>query len=107
MLLTMEHNCKEECELFPSPERLDKVEDSMKRIEFVVHERNDAYWQLEIGEPAPKPREVFELDPSDPLALVRKAITAAGFDEVNERQTIKFQYLLKEKERKLLRRQLR
>lgn len=25
MLLTMEHECSEQCQLFPSPERLDKV----------------------------------------------------------------------------------
>jgi large subunit ribosomal protein L47 len=25
MLLTMEHECKDKCHLFPSPERLDKV----------------------------------------------------------------------------------
>jgi large subunit ribosomal protein L47 len=25
MLLTMEHECKDKCQLFPSPERLDKV----------------------------------------------------------------------------------
>ena len=105
MLLTMEHNCKENYELFPSPERLDKVQDSMKRLEKVVHERNDAYWQLEIGEPAPKPKQVFELDPTDPLASVRRAVETVT--QVKNRQSLKFLYLLKEKERTLLRRQQR
>nr|CAG4650473.1 EOG090X0DBE [Sida crystallina] len=105
MLMTMEHHCKEECEVFPSPERLYKVQDSMKCLEKVVHERNDAYWQLEIGESAPKPKEVPQLDPKDPLAILNQAIEAAGFNNVTDRQTLKFQYLLKEKRNRLLKRQ--
>ncbi|KAF7994837.1 hypothetical protein HCN44_004309 [Aphidius gifuensis] len=50
MLLTMEHACKEAFEYFPSPERLDKVEESMENLETVVRERNIAYHQLETGE---------------------------------------------------------
>lgn len=99
MLLTMEHNCKEACQLFPSPERLDKVKDSMSYIEQVIHERNDAYWLLEVGEKAPQPRESKILDQNDPLAAIRGA--AAAVTQVKDRATLKFQYLLKEKERKL------
>ncbi|KAF0291082.1 39S ribosomal protein L47, mitochondrial [Amphibalanus amphitrite] len=50
MLLTTEHYYeKMEKELFPSPERIDKVEESMKNLEQVVKERNKAYWQLEVS----------------------------------------------------------
>lgn len=57
MLLTMEEECKDEVRLFPSPERLDKVEDSMKNLETVVRERNRAYYQLEMGETGERPVE--------------------------------------------------
>lgn len=50
MLLTMEEECKEKVRLFPSPERIDKVEESMENLEAVVRERNRAYYQLETGE---------------------------------------------------------
>lgn len=99
MLLTMEYNCREACYLFPSPERIDKIQDSMTRLEQVIHERNDAYWQLEIGEEAPKPRAEKTLDPTDPLAAIREPIEAVT--QVKDRATLKFQYLIKEKERKL------
>nr|CAG4642031.1 EOG090X0DBE [Eurycercus lamellatus] len=59
MLLTMEHNCREGVRLFPSPERIDKVEESMEHLEQVIRERNDAYWQLEVGEPAPVSRPLI------------------------------------------------
>lgn len=49
MLYTMHEACKEECEVFPSPERIDKVEESMANLENVVRERNNAYWQLEVS----------------------------------------------------------
>jgi len=50
MLRTMEHYAKEEYLTFPNPERIDKVQDSMERLEAVVLERNSAYQLLETGE---------------------------------------------------------
>ncbi|KAG7166943.1 39S ribosomal protein L47, mitochondrial-like [Homarus americanus] len=55
MLLTMEHAAKEEHQLFPNPERIDKVEESMTNLEEVVKERNRAYWLLETGETGERP----------------------------------------------------
>uniref|UniRef100_A0A034WS76 Large ribosomal subunit protein uL29m n=1 Tax=Bactrocera dorsalis TaxID=27457 RepID=A0A034WS76_BACDO len=55
MLLTMEHECNEKMELFPSPERLDKVKISMENLETVVRERNKAYHLLETGETGERP----------------------------------------------------
>lgn len=49
MLLTMEHECLDKQELFPSPERIDKVKLSMENLETVVRERNRAYHLLETG----------------------------------------------------------
>lgn len=49
MLLTMEAECKDKVELFPSPERIDKVNLSMEHLETVVRERNKAYHLLETG----------------------------------------------------------
>ena len=49
MLLTMLEESRDQVELFPSPERLDKVEQSMLNIEEVVKERNKAYYELEVG----------------------------------------------------------
>lgn len=49
MLYTMEEACKAESETFPSPERIDKVEESMANLENVVRERNQAYWKLEVS----------------------------------------------------------
>lgn len=63
MLYTMQEACKEEKELFPSPERLDKVEESMASLEEVVRERNKAYWQLEVSPCATGERQrVFRRD---------------------------------------------
>lgn len=108
MLLTMELECERAVESFPSPERLDKVQDSMKRLESVVRERDQAYWSLEVGESAPQSVDADpQLDADDPLALVRGAVRAAGFDRVTDAQTLKFNYLLKEKERRLRRKQER
>ncbi|KAG0695883.1 39S ribosomal protein L47, mitochondrial [Chionoecetes opilio] len=56
MLLTMEHACEEDYQLFPSPERIDKVEESMKHLEAVVEERNRAYWLLETGKDGSRPQ---------------------------------------------------
>ena len=50
MLHTMEEAAKQANEPMPSPERIDKVEESMKNIEDVIRERNKAYWELEVGE---------------------------------------------------------
>lgn len=55
MLLTMEEEAKNQCKLFPSPERLDKVQESMENLEKVVRERNVAYHQLETGETGERP----------------------------------------------------
>lgn len=49
MLYTMQEAAKNESEIFPSPERIDKVEESMANLENVVRERNNAYWQLEVS----------------------------------------------------------
>lgn len=48
--MTMEHEHKREWRWWASPERLNKVKDSMKNIETVVRERNRAYYELETGE---------------------------------------------------------
>lgn len=55
MLLTMEAECKEQHQLFPSAERLDKVNISMRNLESVVRERNRAYYELETGETGERP----------------------------------------------------
>lgn len=55
MLLTMEYECKQQVELFPSPERIDKVELSMSNLETVVRERNKAYHLLETGTDGERP----------------------------------------------------
>lgn len=49
MLYTMQEAATAEHELFPSPERIDKVEESMANLENIVRERNKAYWQLEVS----------------------------------------------------------
>lgn len=58
MLLTMEHECNDKMELFPSPERLDKVKISMENLETVVRERNKAYHLLETGETGERPQRL-------------------------------------------------
>ncbi|KAF2359586.1 Ribosomal protein L47 mitochondrial [Trinorchestia longiramus] len=55
MLLALEYACKQDHHVFPNPERLDKVSDSMKNIEAVVRERNKAYMLLETGETGERP----------------------------------------------------
>lgn len=50
MLLTMQEAAKENTELFPNPERFDRVEESMANLEDVVKERNKAYHELEVAE---------------------------------------------------------
>lgn len=58
MLLTMEEECKRETRMFPSPERIDKIEDSMENLEAVVRERNEAYHKLETGETGERPSKL-------------------------------------------------
>ncbi|CAH1394473.1 unnamed protein product [Nezara viridula] len=58
MLLTMEHEYKQCYESFPSPERIDKVKESMFNLEDVVRERNKAYWLLETGQTGERPGKV-------------------------------------------------
>ncbi|XP_022659872.1 39S ribosomal protein L47, mitochondrial-like [Varroa destructor] len=55
LLLTLEAAAKNEIEIMPSPERLDKVEESMTNLESVVRERNKAYFDLEVGESGERP----------------------------------------------------
>lgn len=55
MLLTMEQEAKNQWKLFPSPERIDKVQESMENLESVVRERNVAYHELETGETGERP----------------------------------------------------
>lgn len=58
MLLTMEHECNEKMEIFPNPERIDKVKISMENLETVVRERNKAYHLLETGETGERPQRI-------------------------------------------------
>ncbi|XP_028127957.1 39S ribosomal protein L47, mitochondrial [Diabrotica virgifera virgifera] len=58
MLMTMEQECNDKAKLFPTPERIDKVADSMENLESVVRERNKAYHQLETGETGERPGKV-------------------------------------------------
>ncbi|CAG9784919.1 unnamed protein product [Diatraea saccharalis] len=57
MLFTMEQECNAKVRLFPNPERIDKVQESMENIEKVVRERNIAYYKLETGETGERPVE--------------------------------------------------
>lgn len=58
MLLTMEEEYKRNLELFPSPERLHKVKESMVNLEDIVRERNKAYYLLETGTTGERPGKV-------------------------------------------------
>ncbi|XP_065086903.1 large ribosomal subunit protein uL29m [Ochlerotatus camptorhynchus] len=58
MLLTMEYECNDKMELFPSPERLDKVNEAMNNLEDIVRERNRAYYELETGETGERPAKL-------------------------------------------------
>lgn len=49
MLLTMQDEYHKQSELFPNPERIDKVEESMENIMQVVKERDEALNLLETG----------------------------------------------------------
>jgi len=59
MLLTMEHEAKQQHRLFPSAERLDKIRMSMENLETVVRERNCAYNELETGETGERPGKLI------------------------------------------------
>ncbi|KAL5013186.1 hypothetical protein ScPMuIL_007456 [Solemya velum] len=58
MLMTMEHEYVRECELFPSPERMEKVEHSMENLLEVIKERDEAYNMLEHPQTKPEGRVV-------------------------------------------------
>ncbi|OWF41233.1 39S ribosomal protein L47, mitochondrial-like [Mizuhopecten yessoensis] len=49
MLLTMRHEYRQECILFPNPERIDKVEESMENLMNIIKERDNAHSLLETG----------------------------------------------------------
>lgn len=58
MLMTLEAAAKDQFQIFPSPERLNKVQDSMDNLELVVRERNKAYHLLETGETGERPTAI-------------------------------------------------
>lgn len=53
--MTMEEACADAAEIFPNPERLDKIAISMSNLQSVVRERNRAYHLLETGETGERP----------------------------------------------------
>ncbi|KFQ15203.1 hypothetical protein N330_09986, partial [Leptosomus discolor] len=57
MLLTLEQESKRQLRHMPSPERLEKVEKSMKNIDLVVREREIALRLLQTGHEKPAPGE--------------------------------------------------
>ncbi|XP_064021759.1 large ribosomal subunit protein uL29m [Pogoniulus pusillus] len=57
MLLTLEQESKRQLKPMPSPERLKKVEKSMKNIDLVVQEREVALRLLQTGHEKPVPGE--------------------------------------------------
>ncbi|KFO83099.1 hypothetical protein N320_05801, partial [Buceros rhinoceros silvestris] len=57
MLLTLEQESKRQLKPMPSPERLEKVEKSMKNIDLVVREREIALRLLQTGHEKPAPGE--------------------------------------------------
>ncbi|XP_050833812.1 39S ribosomal protein L47, mitochondrial isoform X1 [Serinus canaria] len=57
MLLTLEQESKRQRKAMPSPERLEKVETSMKNIDLVVREREIALRLLQTGHEKPVPGE--------------------------------------------------
>lgn len=59
MLKTMEHEYKREWKWWASPERIDKVKDSMSNVESVVRERNRAYHLLETGDTGERPSQII------------------------------------------------
>ncbi|CAF0901639.1 unnamed protein product [Rotaria sp. Silwood1] len=59
-LLTMEEEYRYQHELFPSPERIDKVEESMRNIMSVIRERDIAYNLLETGKTGEQTPQIRE-----------------------------------------------
>uniref|UniRef100_A0A670I342 Large ribosomal subunit protein uL29m n=1 Tax=Podarcis muralis TaxID=64176 RepID=A0A670I342_PODMU len=57
MLLTLEQEAKRQRLPMPSPERLDKVKDSMDRMDLVIQEREDALRLLQTGQEKERPGE--------------------------------------------------
>uniref|UniRef100_A0A8D0HGL5 Large ribosomal subunit protein uL29m n=1 Tax=Sphenodon punctatus TaxID=8508 RepID=A0A8D0HGL5_SPHPU len=57
MLLTLKQEAKHQLLAMPSPERLEKVENSMERIDLVIKEREDALRLLQTGQEKPRPGE--------------------------------------------------
>ncbi|NWU76737.1 RM47 protein, partial [Onychorhynchus coronatus] len=57
MLLTLQQEAKRQLKPMPSPERLEKVEESMKNIDLVVKEREVALRLLQTGHEKPVPGE--------------------------------------------------
>ncbi|XP_025051772.1 39S ribosomal protein L47, mitochondrial isoform X1 [Alligator sinensis] len=57
MLLTLQQEAKRQRLPMPSPERLEKVETSMKRLDEVVEERETALRLLQTGQEKSKPGE--------------------------------------------------
>ncbi|OXB54838.1 hypothetical protein ASZ78_016451 [Callipepla squamata] len=57
MLLTLEQESKRQLKPMPSPERLEKVQKSMKNIDLVVREREIALRLLQTGHEKPVPGE--------------------------------------------------
>ncbi|KAA0712908.1 39S ribosomal protein L47, mitochondrial [Triplophysa tibetana] len=55
MLLTIEQEAKRQCLQMPSPERVKKVERSMKRLDTVVQERADSLRLLQTGQEKARP----------------------------------------------------
>merc|ERR1712110_816293 len=62
MLLTMQAEYARNNELFPNPERIEKVEESMENILAVVKERDEAVAELETGQASPRPEARYVRD---------------------------------------------
>uniref|UniRef100_A0A1B6MMC2 Large ribosomal subunit protein uL29m n=1 Tax=Graphocephala atropunctata TaxID=36148 RepID=A0A1B6MMC2_9HEMI len=117
MLMSMEHECKEAFEIFPNPERLDKVKESMHNLEEVVIERNRAYHELETGETGIRPSKTVTNQIGLPFFhkmtehLIPKFLNAKWRETHNFRdnydETKTFLAMLGEKENSRQRRQIK
>ena len=92
MLLTMEEAYKQETEIMPNQERIDKVEESMENLEHVVRERNRAYFELETGESGEQERIIrpgpFGID----VGYVKQEHSLPRKYNIPYRQMLKFKY---------------